>query len=337
MIKKTITILFLAGLMLLPSMIVSAESDNFNIVVSILDAPTDFALTLIPTSNVRITWTKNSAADTTLIRRKPDSYPTSITDGTEVYNSTGVSYVDGGVTSGNTYYYRAWSFNATIGLFSSTYAQSNIYVLEPALFDIKNIFILDSVIPTLHIICTVENVGEISADITVTWVLKRVDTNVTLDTGSDTFAVSGGSDEIYHVYPSTSYVGLCKIKFSGESASASQFFNSEGAISGAPGGGGGGGVTTPPSARDSDGDGLTDAEEAFYGTDPNNPDTDGDGYNDYKEIMMGTDPLDPNDHPGISRDIIFLVFIIIIIIVFFLLFFFYKRNEQSGKKSRKTI
>lgn len=43
-------------------------------------------------------------------------------------------------------------------------------------------------------------------------------------------------------------------------------------------------------ARDTDGDGLTDAGEAAAGTDPTNPDTDGDGVND------GTDtaPLDPN-------------------------------------------
>ncbi|GAB5560518.1 MAG: hypothetical protein SynsKO_21650 [Synoicihabitans sp.] len=35
---------------------------------------------------------------------------------------------------------------------------------------------------------------------------------------------------------------------------------------------------------DTDGDGLTDSEEATHGTDPNNPDTDGDGLSDYDEI-----------------------------------------------------
>jgi len=48
---------------------------------------------------------------------------------------------------------------------------------------------------------------------------------------------------------------------------------------------------------DSDGDGLSDEEEAVIGTDPNNPDTDGDGFSDGEELRRGTDPLDPNSHP----------------------------------------
>ncbi len=42
---------------------------------------------------------------------------------------------------------------------------------------------------------------------------------------------------------------------------------------------------------DTDGDGLTDLEEALIGTDPRNPDTDDDGINDGDEIKLGTDPL----------------------------------------------
>lgn len=44
---------------------------------------------------------------------------------------------------------------------------------------------------------------------------------------------------------------------------------------------------------DSDGDGLTDAEEIQAGTDPTNPDTDNDGLGDREEVQTyGTDPLD---------------------------------------------
>ena len=51
---------------------------------------------------------------------------------------------------------------------------------------------------------------------------------------------------------------------------------------------------------DSDGDGLTDAEEMDLGTDPNDPDSDGDGLNDGYEIDIGTDPNDPDsDDDGI--------------------------------------
>jgi len=46
-------------------------------------------------------------------------------------------------------------------------------------------------------------------------------------------------------------------------------------------------------AKDSDGDGLKDWEEALWKTDPNNPDTDGDGTPDGQEIKEGRDPLVP--------------------------------------------
>ena len=42
---------------------------------------------------------------------------------------------------------------------------------------------------------------------------------------------------------------------------------------------------------DSDGDGLTNSQEADLGTDPDNADTDGDGIDDGEEIEMGIDPL----------------------------------------------
>ncbi len=55
-------------------------------------------------------------------------------------------------------------------------------------------------------------------------------------------------------------------------------------------------------AVDSDGDGLTDAEELALGTDPNNLDTDGDGLTDYEEVRVhGTDPLNPDtDYDGLT-------------------------------------
>ena len=45
--------------------------------------------------------------------------------------------------------------------------------------------------------------------------------------------------------------------------------------------------------QDSDQDGLSNDEEALYGTDPLNPDTDGDGYTDGVEVKSGYDPLKP--------------------------------------------
>lgn len=47
---------------------------------------------------------------------------------------------------------------------------------------------------------------------------------------------------------------------------------------------------SPSIAPDSDGDGLTDAEESLLGTDANNTDSDGDGYADGSEVKNGYDP-----------------------------------------------
>lgn len=52
-------------------------------------------------------------------------------------------------------------------------------------------------------------------------------------------------------------------------------------------------VDLPPPDQDSDG--LSDADEAFYGTDPLNPDTDGDGYPDGVEVANGKNPNGPGD------------------------------------------
>jgi thiol-disulfide isomerase/thioredoxin len=52
-------------------------------------------------------------------------------------------------------------------------------------------------------------------------------------------------------------------------------------------------VTEPPNETDSDGDGLTDAEEIELGTNPEVSDTDGDGYLDGDEVFEGKDPKDP--------------------------------------------
>ena len=61
-------------------------------------------------------------------------------------------------------------------------------------------------------------------------------------------------------------------------------------------------VPVVDSKIDSDGDGLTDAEEVKLGTDPYKKDTDGDGLSDYDEVKLWlTDPLNPDtDGDGYS-------------------------------------
>jgi len=45
--------------------------------------------------------------------------------------------------------------------------------------------------------------------------------------------------------------------------------------------------------QDSDGDGLSDGQENFYGSDAWNPDTDGDGWTDGLEVEKGMNPIGP--------------------------------------------
>lgn len=53
---------------------------------------------------------------------------------------------------------------------------------------------------------------------------------------------------------------------------------------------------------DSDGDGITDIEEAILGTNPFDPDTDRDGFTDGEEVNLhGTSPLDHGDTPEHCR------------------------------------
>lgn len=59
------------------------------------------------------------------------------------------------------------------------------------------------------------------------------------------------------------------------------------------------GINTDPTLPDTDGDGLTDGEELnAFGTAPLAPDTDGDGVSDGEEASAGTDPNDAASFPG---------------------------------------
>jgi len=58
---------------------------------------------------------------------------------------------------------------------------------------------------------------------------------------------------------------------------------------------------------DSDADGLPDADEVVAGTDPVVADTDGDGVGDLVEVAAMTDPLDATDSPRARGDFVFVV------------------------------
>jgi hypothetical protein len=207
------------------------------------DPPTNFhAVRDLLATQINLTWTMGAGADKIVVVRKIGAYPADRTDGVTVYNGTSSSHNDGTVVAGNHYYYRAWSYCSEGGLFrfSDDYDEANCLALIPTIFDIKNIVIVDNVIPALEINVDVENTGALATDITVTWTLTREDTGVILDTGADTFAVPAFSTVVYTVYPITTYVGQVRITFTGASASAFSIFNTASPPTG------GGGVVTPP-------------------------------------------------------------------------------------------
>ena len=93
-------------------------------------APSGFTATPISTSQINLAWTKGTSASTTYVEAKQGSYPASRTDGTNVYNSTGSSYPHTGLSTGQHWYYRAWSFNSVDMTWSSSYAEANGWTLN---------------------------------------------------------------------------------------------------------------------------------------------------------------------------------------------------------------
>ena len=76
------------------------------------DMPSDFVATASSSSQIDLSWIKGNRTNNTYIVRKTGSYPSSRTDGTLIYNNTGVSKHDTGLSASTTYYYRAWSYTS---------------------------------------------------------------------------------------------------------------------------------------------------------------------------------------------------------------------------------
>jgi hypothetical protein len=102
-----------------------AFSDDFSMNCCLgptIPAPTSFTATTITCSRIDLSWTKASGATHTRIQRKTGSYPTSIVDGTNVYNGTGSSYSNMYLSENTTYYYSAWSWDNINDTWSELYA-----------------------------------------------------------------------------------------------------------------------------------------------------------------------------------------------------------------------
>jgi len=87
--------------------------------------PGSFIVTSYNETQINLSWTKGIRADYTRIQQKTGSYPSSISDGTNVYNGTGTSCNDGSLSENVTYYYRAWSWNETNKEWSANYTSGS--------------------------------------------------------------------------------------------------------------------------------------------------------------------------------------------------------------------
>jgi len=80
------------------------------------DEPTGLTATDYDNSSVDFSWSKGTGAQKTMIRYKTTGYPTNTSDGTQGYFDTGESTTISSLSSGQIYYFRAWSYATEGGL-----------------------------------------------------------------------------------------------------------------------------------------------------------------------------------------------------------------------------
>jgi hypothetical protein len=92
------------------------------------DPPSSFVATVFDNTRINLTWVVGTGANLTYIERHT-TQTWGRGDGTEVYNNSGTSYQDTGLSPGIQYFYRAWSFttwtyNPTLHQFSDSNASA---------------------------------------------------------------------------------------------------------------------------------------------------------------------------------------------------------------------
>jgi hypothetical protein len=73
------------------------------------EAPTNTNFIFLNISYIRLNWTKGTGANNTVVVKKTTGMPASVTDGTIVYNGTGLN-TNQTIVNGQPTYYRAWSY-----------------------------------------------------------------------------------------------------------------------------------------------------------------------------------------------------------------------------------
>ena len=102
-----------------------SSSDIFNLrTIEGASVPTGITIEMFNDEQLNLSWSKGVNCTHTRIQRKTGSYPSSISDGDNVYNNTGTTYDDTGLSGSTEYFYSFWGYNSTINDFSSSYVSS---------------------------------------------------------------------------------------------------------------------------------------------------------------------------------------------------------------------
>ena len=107
---------------------------NSNYITVLLkpEAPTGVSASVVNKSAINISWTGGTGSNTTVVVRKSGSYPSSISDGSVLGNTSNSYLVVSGLSSGDVFYYRLWSYsNQTLanGSFLSQISDNNTDVV----------------------------------------------------------------------------------------------------------------------------------------------------------------------------------------------------------------
>jgi hypothetical protein len=89
------------------------------------DAPVSFNATGNGPFQIDLTWTPGAGAGRTMVRGKSSGYPTSYTDGYQVYFGPGTSASDSPLSANTTYFYAAWSEKSGSQQWSNTFLTAN--------------------------------------------------------------------------------------------------------------------------------------------------------------------------------------------------------------------
>jgi parallel beta-helix repeat protein len=105
--------------------------------------PTGFIATAYNGTQINLTWTTNppvhaDGVDAVVIYANDTASPTSRNPADEIYNGTGTSHVDSGLSPSQTRYYTAWTWNETADMYSLLFQQDDATTNAKTVFSNEN-------------------------------------------------------------------------------------------------------------------------------------------------------------------------------------------------------